>query len=177
MNPNLLDIVALAPRGDVGRGVTLEELQVNPELAPFLISSTRSVMWVPHASRENTVRAGIRKREGIEAELVAAVIDLGQEAQWGNVHELTTEGVKACVDHVRDYLEGPFEIIVSADTDLEGISLPEDIQRTEAQWIPTECLVVVPVDRANLGTLWVVGHQKVAALVHNASRGMAVAWR
>lgn len=177
MNPNLLDIQALAPEGQATRGLTLEGLQVNRELAPYLVSSTRSVTWVPHASKENTVRAAVRKRQGIEAELVAAVVAMGQEAEWGNVHELTTEGIQACVGHLRDYIDEPLEIIVSAQTDLEGVEFPENLQRTEAQWIPTDCVVVVPIDRSYVGTLWVIGRHKIAALVHNASRGIAVAWR
>lgn len=177
MNPNLLDLVALNPQGESNRSLTLEDLQVNPGLAPFLVSSTRSVVWVPHASKANTVRAAIREREGIESELLASIIQMGQQTEWGNIHELTTEGVKACVGHLRDYHDEPLEILVSPDTDLEGIEIPENLEKTEAEWIPTECLVVVPMDRANLGTLWVIGRNKVAVLVHNVSRGIAIAWR
>lgn len=175
MNPNLLDIVALSPTGSAQQ-LTLEDIQVNPELAPYLISSSKSVTWVPHASQKNTVRTAIREREGIEAELVAAVIDMGGQAQWGNVHPLSTEGVMACLEHVSSYIDGPLEIICSAETDLEDVEIPEHFQQTQAKWIPRDCLVVVPVDRAFLGTLWVLG-SRVAALVHNVSRGMAVAWK
>lgn len=177
MNPNLLDITSLSPQGETLRGLTLEDLQVNRELAPFLVSSTRSVAWVPHASKENTVRAAMREREGIEAELVAAIITMGAEAEWGNIHALTTEGIKACVAHVKDYIDEPLEMLFSSDTDVEGIRFPDDIERTSAQWIPTDCVVVVPVDRTYLGSLWVIGRHKIAALVHNPSRGIAIAWR
>lgn len=175
MNPNLLDITALSPRGQSTMGLTLEDLPVNRELAPFLVSSTRSVTWVPYASKNNTVRAGIRSRENIEAELVAAVVLMGQEAQWGNIQPLTTEGIQACIAHLREYLDAPVEIIVSAETDLDEVELPEGMAVTTARWAPLNCAIVVPVDRTYLGTLWVIGRERVAALVHNASRGMAVA--
>jgi len=175
MNPNLLEVVALAPKAKQSQ-LTLEELPVNRELAPYLISSMRSVTWVPHASKNNTVRAGVRHREGVEAELVAAVVEMGSEAQWGNVHPLTTEGISGALAHVANYVEVPLEILCNELTDLEGIEIPEHFQQTRAQWVPTDCVVVVPVDRSYLGTLWVVGNQ-VAALIHNVSRGMAVAWR
>lgn len=177
MNPNLLDIVTLNPKGSKSQTLTLEDIQVNPELAPYLISSMRSVTWVPRASQKNTVRAGVRERPGIEAELVAAVIDMGTEMKWGNVHPLTTEGVQACLEHVATYLDDPLEILCSAETDLDEVRIPEEVQQTAAKWIPTNCLVVVPVDRSYLGTLWVLGPNSVAALIHNVSRGMAVAWR
>lgn len=110
MNPNLLDIVALTPQGSTQQ-LTLEDIPVNRELAPYLISSMKSVTWMPHASKKNTVRAGIRHREGIEAELVAAVVEMGSEAEWGNIHPLTTEGVQACLAHVASYIDGPLEIL------------------------------------------------------------------
>jgi hypothetical protein len=175
MNPNLLDIVALSPKGTSSQ-LTLEDIPVNRELAPYLISSMKSVTWVPHASQKSTVRAGIREREGIEGELVAAVVEMGTEADWGNVHPLTTEGVRACLKHVSSYIEGPLEIICSPETDLDDVEIPEHFQQTQAKWIPVDALVVVPVDRSYLGTLWVLGN-RVAALIHNVSRGMAVAWR
>ena len=90
---------------------------------------------------------------------------------------LTTEGIRACVEHVSHYIDGPLEILCSRETDLDGIELPDHIQQTPAKWIPTDCAVVVPMDRKFLGTLWIVGQQNVSALIHNASRGMAVAWR
>lgn len=175
MNPNLLDIVALSPKNDP-KQLTLEDIKVNPELAPYLVSSSKAVTWVPHASRNSTVRSAVRAREGIEAELVAAVIDMGTQAEWGNIHPLTTEGVTACLAHVSTYIDTPLEILCSADTDLEGVEIPEHFQQTQAKWVPRDCLVVVPVDRTYLGTLWVLGG-RVSALIHNASRGMAVAWR
>lgn len=175
MNPNLLDITALSPRGESTLGLTLEDLPVNRELAPFLVSSTRSVAWVPYASKNNTVRAAIRSRENIESELVAAVVLMGQEAQWGNIHPLTTEGVQACVAHVKDYVDVPVEIIISSETDVDEVEFPEGVQLTTARWAPLDCAVIVPVDRTYLGTLWVIGRERVAALVHNVSRGMAVA--
>ena len=175
MNPNLLDIVALSPKGTQSQ-LTLEEIPVNRELAPYLITSMRSVTWMSHASQKGTIRAGIRERAQVEAELVAAVIEMGTEAKWGNTHPLSTEGVQACLKHVAGYIEGPLEILCSAETDLEGVEIPEHFQQTQAKWIPVDALVVVPVDRSYLGTMWVLGN-RVAAAIHNVSRGMAIAWR
>jgi len=177
MNPNLLDIVPLSPQKKQANTLTLEDINVNPELAPFLVSSTRSVAFVPFASHKKTIRAGIRSRPGIESEMVAAVVDAGSEFEWGNVHPLTTEGVQACLEHVSSYISVPLEIICAADTDLEGVEIPEHIQQTTAKWLPKDALVVVPADRTYLGTLWLLGPDRVAAVIHNVSRGMAVAWR
>jgi hypothetical protein len=153
------------------------EFQVNRDLAPFLVSSSRSVQWVPHASESGHVRAAVRKRQGIEAEIVAAILHMGQEAQWGNVHPLTTEGIQACVDHLAYYEIAPVQVLVAPETDLTGVELPSNLSRVDAAWVPTDAVVVVPLDRNYLGTLGTLGQHKAVAVVHNASRGVAVAWR
>jgi hypothetical protein len=153
------------------------EFEVNRDLAPFLVSSSRSVQWVSHASESGHVRAAIRKRQGLEADLVAAIIHMGQEVQWGNVHPLTTEGVRACADHLAYYELVQVQALVAPDTDLAGIELPDHVGRVVAPWVPQGAVVVVPVDRHYLGTLGTLGQHKAVAVIHNASRGMAVAWR
>lgn len=179
--PNLLEFVNFdATVKQTRRGAAsplLMEFQVNPELGPFLVSSTRSVQWVSHASKTGMIRAAVRKRHQIEEDVVAAVISMGTEMQWGNVHPLTTEGVRSCVEHLRYYELDPLEILVASDTDLEGVELPEGVQALRADWLPADALVVVPVDRGYVGTVGTIGQHKAVAVVHNASRGMAVAWR
>lgn len=155
----------------------LMEFPVNPELAPFLVSSTRAVQWVSHASDTGLVRAAVRKRQNLESEAVAAVVSMGQEAEWGNVHPLTTDGVKRCIDHLLYYEIAPLEILVASDTDMEGIELPQGVRVVDTPWMPLNALAVVPVDRGLLGTMGTIGQHKAVMLIHNASRGMAVAWR
>ena len=131
------------------------EFQVNAELAPFLVSSTRSVQWVSNTSETGTIRAAIRKRHGIESEIVGAIIDAGLQAEWGNIHDLTTEGVLKCLEHVASYELAPLEIIVAEDTNLEGIEIPEGVNVLMAAWMP----------------------HKAVCVIHNPSRGIAVAAR
>jgi hypothetical protein len=155
----------------------LMEFEVNPDLAPFLVSSTRAVQWVSHASQAGMVRAAVRKRQQMESDIVAAVVSMGREAEWGNVHDLTTEGVRSCVEHLREYGLEQIEILLASDTDVEGIDLPKGVVILETEWLPQDALVVVPADRGYLGTLGTIGRHKAVAIVHNPSRGIAVAWR
>ena len=179
--PNLLELVNFdSTLKKMRRGASpplLMEFQVNPDLGPFLVSSTRSVQWVSHASKTGMVRAAVRKRQQIEADVVAAVVSMGTEAEWGNIHPLTTEGVASCVAHLRYYELDLLEILVASDTDMEGVDLPEGVGVLEADWLPQNALVVIPVDRSFVGTVGTIGAHKAVAIVHNASRGMAVAWR
>ena len=180
-NPSLLEIVSFDDTvKQTKRGSSpplLMEFEVNPALAPFLVSSTRAVQWVAHASKSNMLRAAVRKRQQIEADVVAAVVTMGAEAEWGNVHELTTAGVDSCITHLHGYGLEKVEILVAPDTDLTDVELPAGVPVLHADWLPQDALVVVPVDRRFLGTLGTLGRHKAVAVVHNASRGMAVAWR
>lgn len=153
------------------------EFSVNPELAPFLVSSTRSVQWVPQASESGHVKAAIRKRQGIESEIVSAILHQGTESGWGNVHPLTTEGVRACTEHLSYYGLTEMVLLVAPDTDLSAVSLPNTVPRVSAPWMPLDALVIVPAERGFLGTLGTLGKHKAVVVVHNASRGAAVAWR
>lgn len=160
------------------RGTTvvpqLMEFPVNAELAPFLVSSSRAVTWVQKASKEGLVRAAVRPRAGLEAETVAAIAEMGPTLQWGNVHSLTTAGVEACVAHLNSYGLAELEMLVSPLTDLEGIEVKAP--RVAAPWMPVNAAVLVPVDRSFVGTLGSVGPDRAVLVVHNASRGVAVAW-
>lgn len=181
MNGSLLEIVNFdSTVKQTRRGAApplMMEFQVNAELAPFLVSSTRSVRWVGNTSQSGTIRAAVRKRQNIEPEVVAAIVRMGQEAEWGNIHDLTTEGIQKCVEHVASYDLAPLEILVAPDTDLDGLSMPEGIVVSHAPWLPLDAVVVVPVDRGFVGTLGTIGKHKAVAVIHNASRGVAVAAR
>ncbi len=49
-----------------GRGALYAEFIANPETAPYLVSSTRSVLWVERLSSRHHLRAAFRK--GVEPE-------------------------------------------------------------------------------------------------------------
>lgn len=181
MNGNLLEIANYDRTvKHTRRGASpplLLEFQVNRELAPYLVSSLRSVQWVRDASQHDTIRAAVRRREHVESEIIAAILQMGVEAEWGNVHALTTEGVAQCVEHLEYYEFGPLEFLVAPDTDLDGIELPDRVTQTRTKWVPQNALVVVPVDRGFVGTLGTIGKHKAVAVVHNPSRGIAIACR
>jgi len=65
---------------------------------------------------------------------------------------------------------------VAEDTDVTGIDFKK-LHVVKASWVPVDAVVLVPVDRGFVGTLGTLGTHKAVALVHNASRGMAVAYR
>lgn len=188
----------------------LLEFQVNEETAPYLVSSSTGVMWINEPHPNNIVKAAVRAAAPGQffAEVIDAVVSMGREMQWGNVHTLTVEGLRAAVAHIEFYELGPVELLTprahlpEADPDPDpdededsGEPLssaqrvdPVDLMPPElrpliedlglpfrpSSWVPDNTIVVVPKDRAYVGLLSRVTTQKIAAVVHNAARGIAV---
>lgn len=152
----------------------LMEFPVNPELGPFLVSSSRSVTWVAKTSKEGLIRAAVRPRPGIEAEVVAAIATMATTMQWGNVHPLTTKGVAGCVEHLRSYGFTELQMLISSETEVGHIE--HEVPVVKASWMPLNAAVLVPLERSYVGMLGSVGPDKAVLVVHNASRGVAVAW-
>lgn len=167
------------------------EFQINPECAPFLVSSTKSLVWVSKF-RNDVVRAAVRR--GVTGlgryfmEVVLSVSVMGDEAEWGNVHPLSRKGIEASVEHLRYFGIEDVELLISEagfDKDIakawQGRSEDGDptvcgVTYTTSSWLEPGYVVAVPTDRDFLGFIgW--GEGRMISLVHNAARGMAVARR
>jgi len=149
------------------------EFPVNPESAPFLISSTRSVLWIERA-HDGRVRVAARKVEGnsLMLEIVRAVQKRGAEEAWGNSFPLTMEGFTQAKDYLSYFGIPEVEVLLNAENDLwEAQQGPV---RTLIPWLPAGLGVVVPLDRAYLGFQSRTPANRLLALVHNPSRGMAI---
>lgn len=202
---HLLHVARLKSKA-VQRGATplMLEYRVTPETAPYLVSSTSSVMWIPEPHPGDLVKAAVRevKPGPFFLEVVEAVAAMGRQAEWGNVHPLTEEGLRAAIAHVESYDLTELELLVprrhplreepeveegdgndDADQDtpeevpspittlVQGLQLPI----RPSSWLPPDCVVVVPQDRTYVGVLNLVTPKTLAAVVHNAARGIGVA--
>jgi len=173
---SLLEVVAFPEAQKGSRLPQFLEFVANPEMAPFLVSSTRSVLWVERAGKQSQVRAAVRPLKDLEVEVVTAVIVRGLQSKWGNIQPLTTTGIQACRNYLNDYDITQVQALVSPGTNLEGVDLG-DLPLQEAPWLPLDAVVVVPTDRKLLGTLGQINQTHGLALVHNPSRGIGVAFR
>lgn len=155
------------------------EFPINPEMGPFLVSSTRGVMWVwAHASK---VRAAFRpmQRGLFFSEVLEAVVEMGMESEWGNVRSFSPEGLLQAVAHLRSYGFDDVEVLSHPDTEWGVDFLKNDktvlgFPLEEADWVPRGTLAVVPQDRDYVGSVHLCGGSHGIAVVHNASRGIAV---
>lgn len=159
------------------------EFQVDPRSAPYLVSSTQSVMWVAEPSSEGLIRAAFRRQVEVPKlclEMLGAIVDLGHEAQWGNVHPLTEVGAHRAIEHVQSYDLPNVELLVSPkDTKgkgvFKGMKTLGGCPLRVSKWLPAGWAVAVPSDRSFVGTVMEMPHAGILAVVHNPSRGVGVA--
>jgi len=173
-HPNLLNVVrtdSFGPR----KGVVplLVEFQVNPETAPFLVSSSQSFAWV--TPKGNRVRSAVRTLgqggpEDVFRQLSHIVADTGSTGQWGNVHPYTPAGLAAAQGHLSYYDLVDVEVVAHPDTDVTPLGLEFALR---APWVPAGWAVVLPSNRDFVGFM-VVSGDRYLVVVHNPSRAVAV---
>lgn len=141
-----------------------------------MVSSQRAWVWVPAAPRGYLRAAGRPKPEKIESlftEVIGEIASFGIAHDWGNVHPLTAEGIRAACDYVAFYGSDDLDIAVPPGFDpLEyGLDL---IDCVEVNWLPPNTVVVLPGDKRRVGTFMVMG-DKVFAYLLDPSRTIAIA--
>lgn len=185
---NLLHVLRLKPQKKSSIPLMVE-VPVNPELAPFLVSSTTGVMWIEEAHPGDIIKAAVRKilsPAEVFAEIIQAVAKRGAEEQWGNVHPFTQEGVQAAIHHLEFYGLEDVELLVArtrGDEHKEGPHMRPEWLRTEtfsvplrpSSWVPEGWVVALPVERNFVGTLAHFSPHQIVLAVHNPSRGLALA--
>lgn len=173
---SLLSVVETLAFGSQKKAVPLlMEFTVNPDTGPFLVSSTKSFVWVN--PKTDKVRAAIRAvgdsgLDGLFSAIVQEVASTGQDCNWGNVHPLSPKGLHDAVAHLSEYGLDSVNLIAHTNTDVVVLgSRSESVER--ADWVPDGWVVVVPSDRDFVGFV-LVSNGKFLTIVHNSSRAVAV---
>jgi hypothetical protein len=160
-----------------------------PETDPFLVTSSRALMWIPKA-RNARVRAAVRPIEStahLFMDIVRESTHQGRKAEWGNTHPLTADGIKAAIEHVKFYDLTDLCILANPDIDWAAIN-PEWVVQEEnvlsvlfqlpvesAPWLDPRYVLVVPRDRGFIGFVIEIGDGYAVSVIHNASRGIGIA--
>ena len=146
----------------------------DPDAGPFLITSSKDVMWVERAFPGGFLRVAVRKvsPEGLFRTLIEAVAQKGSELEWGNVvKDPSHKGMTKAIEHLHYYGFEDLELLHSdkfKPTNVVGIPA------TPVEWLPEGWGVLVPKDRSYVGTVYDHGDGVVGAVLHNASRGVAI---
>lgn len=188
---NLLQVIRQRPqRAMQGKNMPMwMDMWVDSETSPYLVTSGRNgVLWAEEAVVEDDrafARAGVQCIDApgiLFAQMLVAVIERGLRDQWGNIQPYTEAGLRAAIAHVEFYDLTDLEVLVSREP--SGEARPDWIKTTLAElnvpgrttsWLPDNSLVVLPRQRAYVGTLHHLDAKNVTAIVHNAARGIAVA--
>lgn len=176
VTPSLVDVVVLG-QSEPKRTLLYMEAAAPPDTVPYLVSSSRSFIWIERPPQSNRVRVGFRQGVDVGSlfrEIVDKVAVEGARRMWGNVHPPTVVGVQAAVDHLKYYGISDVEVLSGPVSDPALVAVLADA--SPVSWLPENTAVVVPKDRGYLGAAWRFGEDCYALLIHNASRGLAVVW-
>jgi len=155
-------------------------VQVSLELdPPFLVSQAkldRLLTWVEKLSQKDgsgRIWAAVRKAplEFMYREAVQEAAEKASALGWGSVHPRTRQGFLEASGHLEEYGMREWEVLYGKgfDTSL----LDQSTKASEQVWMPEGEAVVVPVQRAYLGTATSYGEGRYSLVIHNPSRAMA----
>jgi len=189
---NLLQVVRVHSKAAAKKGNVplIMEFHVSPETVPYLVTSSEGLMWIEEPHPGDIVKAAIREITtpgDLFWAMTLSVVHRGLRDEWGNVQPFSKGGVIAATMHLEDYDLGDLEILAprvrEEDNELGPYQRPDWLQPDTlgfpvrpSSWIPDDCAVVVPKDRDFVGLLNHITPKKVAAVAHNPSRSIAVAW-
>jgi len=177
----------------------VSEFAVSPDTSPYLVTSSKSLAWITEPMEptpemwhprlpDHVVRVAVRPDIGRAAglfywEVIQAVAAMGKEAEWGNVHPFTEEGIHLAKEHVESYDLPDLCLLMAAPTagdpeaalPLRDIALDQGMLPQPCSWLPLDCVVIVPKNREYVGLLGLLGRQGSMGLVHNPSRSIGIA--
>jgi len=189
---NLLQVVRVNPKAATKKGNVplILEFKVHADTAPYLVTSSAGLMWIEEPHPGDLVKAAVRDIESpgeLFWAMTLSVIQRGKRDEWGNAHPFTKEGILAGATHLEDYELGDLEVLaprVRDEGNEDGPYQRPDWLNPEnlgypvrpSAWVPDNCAIIVPRDRDFVGLLSHIGPKTVAAVAHNPSRSIAVAW-
>ncbi len=174
----LLAVMPVGPKAFKGKSPLVMEFQVNKDLSPYLVTAAgkSKFIWLPK-SRNGRVRAAFRSegRESLFLDIIQEVSLCGRKNKWGNIHEFSESGLADAINHLRYYDINDIEVLASP----AGLpfGLQSGVTVTPTPWVPEDMAVVVPKNRDFLGFVADIPNGSYLSVVHNPSRGLAVAVR
>ena len=150
------------------------EVDVDPTIAPYLVSTTKSFLWLEQPLRDNKLRVAIRKEtlDQLYGEIVQNIYEMGGTSSWGNSFPLTKDGVQKAIAYLEYYDIQEVDILCGMADPLNLGTVFGKHTVTPVSWL-ADCYIVLPKDRAYFGSMSDFGNGNYAILIHNPSRGIA----
>jgi hypothetical protein len=177
----------------------IREFMVDPRSFPYLVSSSKTpFLWIERPLPGSLVRAFIRRDQNLKLifqQIVEALVIRGKKYEYGNVFPGSLPGVLAALEYVGYFLGGDeAEVASSPASQLLEVLVSEDFITPESKtvqhaqlcggspipihevtWLPSKTAIAVPKDRGYLGDIHLFGEASCAIVVHNPTRGLAIA--
>ena len=155
----------------------MAEFGCPPAMDNVMVTSTKHFAWV--TPRDGRVRAASRKLSlpAFFMSVVREVADVGAEAEWGNVRDMTQEGVSEVLAHLASYgfEVGHLEALTApGEGHVQEILTAQGVGCRPTSWVSPGYVVLVPLDRDFVGVLHVGSDGQGFAVVHNPSRAIGV---
>jgi len=151
------------------------EVSVNPKTSPFLITSSRSLMWIEHET--DRVRMAVRDVpvEALSQEILIAIEEKSEAESWETIFPKTKEGILEAINWVGANTPGLKPTVFSS---LEGVD-QSFLQSFSGEVIPhpgvpSGRLVALPMGGEFIGSIIDLGKGKKAALFYNLQYGVAI---
>lgn len=150
------------------------ELSVDPTIAPYLVTTTKSFLWLLQPLRDNKLRVAIRKEslDQLFGEVVQNIYEMGVENSWENSYSLSKEGLQKAISYLQYYGIKEIDILCGESDPLSLGSHFGKHSVVKVSWL-SDCYVAIPKDRSYFGSLTDFGSDNYAILIHNPSRGIA----
>ena len=172
MNPHLLDRVECPSKK---RPLMIDNVpaSTDPDAGPFLVTSSRSLLWVERAFDAGFLRVAVREDhpDSLYRNLIEEIAIQGVAREWGNVHPSSKRGVLAAMAHL-SYYDLPDPVLLYGSG--FDIGVAPAVERLPVDWLPPTWGVIIPSDRSFVGTAYVFGGGHLGAVVHNPSRGVCI---
>jgi hypothetical protein len=158
-----------------GKSPLMMEVPVDPNLdGPFLVSSSKDFLWIAKVFPNGSLRAAVRSASlaTLFEEATRRVAAQARAVEWGSLHPPSKVGLIEALAHLAEYDLMDVEVLHGPGFDEDILSL--DIPHDEVEWVPDGWALIVPIDRAFVGTAFEFGVGKYAVVLHNAPRGVSV---
>jgi len=164
--------LCLKQKAQKGKTPLLVEVPVEPDLAPFLVTSAVSVLWLA-VSNKGSVRAAVQSSTIQEqyAKILASIEAKGLSEGWGNIQDMTPEGLSRGLSHLSEY--GFNEVDYLTHPGSSAPTLP-GVSPADASWVPSGKAVLLPKNREYVGVTLSFEEGRNATIIHNAARGVVI---
>ena len=174
---DLLEVLAIPAEQ---RTPLAAEMSVEPELAPYLVTTTRSLMW-HNKDFDGKVRAAFRVGglHDIYKDILSEIVVTSRSAGWESCFDYSLQGLASALQYVNTHgLPKELEVLAppdEIDSLLHGVTRWNGLPINRVDYLPPNTLAIIPKDKSYFGIALRRGDtERYLVLIHNPSRAIAL---